>query len=105
MACPVITTTTGAMGFPIRNGVQAMLADTADEFKSALRTLISSREQRRTLGARGREMIVEEFGWEQIGRALLEVVENVPRISRIGKQLARIKRINSVLIRVNPSPN
>ena len=34
MACPVVTTRVGAMGFPIQSGEQAFLAETADEFET-----------------------------------------------------------------------
>ena len=75
MACPVITTTVGAMGFPITNGVEALIANTADEFVVALRSLVESVDQRRKLGQRGRTMIVERFNWDRIAEDLLSVVE------------------------------
>jgi len=74
-ACPVVTTRVGAMGFPIENGVQALLAETVEEFDSALRKLIADRELRRQLGLRGRKMIEDGFTWSRIGRELLDVVE------------------------------
>lgn len=74
-ACPVITTRIGAMGFPIENGVQAMLADTLEDFDRALRRLIASRELRRAMGQRGRAMILDRFSWSRIGGEFLDVVE------------------------------
>ena len=75
MACPVITTTVGALGFPIQDGVHALIANTAEEFEWALRTLIASREYRRSLGERARGMILERFGWDRLAGDLLHVVE------------------------------
>jgi glycosyltransferase involved in cell wall biosynthesis len=74
MACPVITTTVGAMGFPIQNGVQAMIAGTVDEFAAAMRHLIGSRERRTRLGNEGRRMILERFTWNRIAEELWGVV-------------------------------
>jgi glycosyltransferase involved in cell wall biosynthesis len=75
MACPVVTTTVGAFGFPVRNGGQALIADDADTFAAALRELIRSETLRSDLGRRAREMILSEFDWAKIGEELLNVVE------------------------------
>jgi glycosyltransferase involved in cell wall biosynthesis len=77
MGCPVITTALGAAGFPIENGAQALLADTLDEFTSALATLIRNAGLRRSMGDRGRRMILEGFGWNQLAREYLDVAEEV----------------------------
>jgi len=75
MACPVITTPIGAMGFPIESGKQALLAETADEFELALKRLLSSGDLRRRMGDNAREMILDRYTWSRIGGELLDVVE------------------------------
>lgn len=75
MGCPVISTSLGASGFPVRAGVEAFIADNAEDFAAALRRLVSSEELRRQLGAGAREMIVRGFSWQQVGLQLLELVE------------------------------
>jgi polysaccharide biosynthesis protein PslH len=74
MACPVVTTTVGAMGFPIKDNVQAMIANTVDEFDASLRRLIASQELRVQLGNCGRQMILDGFTWDEISRSLWDVV-------------------------------
>jgi len=74
MACPVVTTTIGAMGFPIENGVQAFIADTADEFIRALRRLIADPALRRRIGENARAMILNRFTWSHIGKEILDIV-------------------------------
>jgi glycosyltransferase involved in cell wall biosynthesis len=74
MACPVVTTSIGAMGFPVRNGVEAFVADTAETFTTALNQLISSEKLRRDMGRNAREMIERQFSWSRIGEQFLEVV-------------------------------
>ena len=74
MACPVITSSLGASGFPIRDGREALIADTAEGFASALRRLLSSEELRRDLGNNARKMIMKEFTWERISEDLLKCV-------------------------------
>ena len=74
MACPVITTPVGAMGFPIQSGQQAFLAETPVEFERALRRLIAEPDLRRRVGQNARKMILERFTWHRIGGELLDVV-------------------------------
>ena len=74
MACPVVTTSVGAMGFPVQNGVQAFIADTAERFAGALHQLIASQTLRRDMGCKAREMIEQQFTWARIGEQLLNVV-------------------------------
>jgi len=74
MACPVITSSLGASGFPIRDGREALIADNAEGFASALRRLLSSEELRRDLGNNARKMIMREFTWERISEDLLKCV-------------------------------
>lgn len=75
MACPVITTTVGALGFPVRSGTEAFVADTAGTFRSALESLVASEELRRDFGNKGRAMIIKEFTWEKIAPQMLGTVE------------------------------
>jgi glycosyltransferase involved in cell wall biosynthesis len=74
MACPVITTSVGSLGFPISSGKEALVADSANEFRAALGQLIASEPLRVALGQSGREMIERHFDWSELGRRMLEVV-------------------------------
>jgi glycosyltransferase involved in cell wall biosynthesis len=75
MGCPVVTTKLGATGFPIRDGEEAILANSPSEFCDALRALSLSPDYRRQIGERGRRMVVEHFGWERLAEGFLGVVE------------------------------
>ena len=75
MGCPAITSSLGAAGFPVKNGVEALIADTAEDFTAALRQLVSSEQMRRQLGENARRMIVRDFSWQRIGQQLLDLVK------------------------------
>ena len=75
MACPVITTTIGAMGFPVESGVQALIADTLEDFCAGLSSLAASVECRRRLGAQARKMMLDHFSWDRLAEDFLNVVE------------------------------
>jgi glycosyltransferase involved in cell wall biosynthesis len=75
MACPVVTTRVGAMGFPVEAGVNMLIAETADEFAGALRRLIAEPGLRRRMGDNARTMILDRFDWPRISKEYLDVVE------------------------------
>jgi len=75
MACPVVTTRVGALGFPVEKGVNMLIAETADEFAAALRRLIAEPGLRRHMGDNARAMILDRFDWTRIGKEYLDVVE------------------------------
>jgi glycosyltransferase involved in cell wall biosynthesis len=75
MGVPVITTSLGAAGFPIVHGRQALIAETIEEFRSAVSALAASPEARSRISAAGRDMVVNTFSWERIGPQLIDLVE------------------------------
>lgn len=75
MGCPVITTSVGALGFPILNGQEAIIADSAADFRSALTRLLSSLELRVQTGMQARQMILDHFTWARLQPAFLGLVE------------------------------
>jgi glycosyltransferase involved in cell wall biosynthesis len=75
MQCPVVTTSIGAFGFPVRDGNEVLIANNKEEFVKALQRLVISEDLRRDLGQRGREMIMRSFKWERIGEQMIGIVE------------------------------
>jgi glycosyltransferase involved in cell wall biosynthesis len=75
MACPVVTTRVGAMGFPVEPGVNMLIAETTEEFAGALRRLIAEPGLRRRMGDNARTMILDRFDWSRVGKEYLDVVE------------------------------
>jgi glycosyltransferase involved in cell wall biosynthesis len=76
MACPVLTTSIGAMGFPLRDGIEALVADNVEDFTAALRRLIASDDLRRRMGESARQMILRDFCWIRLGEQFLHLVES-----------------------------
>ena len=61
-------------GIPIENGVNMLLAETADEFENALRRLIADPSSEVRMGSNARAMILDRFTWPRIGKEYLDVV-------------------------------
>lgn len=61
---PVVSTTLGAEGLPVKECVTVLLADGAQPFVSAVTRLLTCTELRCSLGEAGRLLLDKEFTWE-----------------------------------------
>jgi glycosyltransferase involved in cell wall biosynthesis len=67
---PVVSTRIGAEGLPVCDGENALLAETPDEFVSAIGKILDDRPLGARLAARGRAIYEERYTWEAAFRAL-----------------------------------
>ena len=67
---PVVSTTVGAEGLPVRHGETALLADGGQDFADAVTRLLTCIELRRELGNAGRLLLEKEFTWETAWKKL-----------------------------------
>jgi len=72
MEKPVLSTTVGAEGLPVRNNQEVVLADSAEEFAAALTTLLRDEKAAQELGARGAKVVREKFGWQAVVESFAE---------------------------------
>jgi polysaccharide biosynthesis protein PslH len=61
---PVVSTTLGAEGLPVRDGEQLLLADGAPEFADAVSRLLACTDLRKSVGLAGRLLMENEFTWD-----------------------------------------
>jgi glycosyltransferase involved in cell wall biosynthesis len=62
---PVVSTSIGVEGLPVRDGEHILLAETGADFAAAVSRLLACSELRRTLGVAGRLLLEKEFTWEK----------------------------------------
>jgi sugar transferase (PEP-CTERM/EpsH1 system associated) len=72
---PVVGTTSSTRGVDGVAGRDYLVADTDEEQVAALSRLLASPEERRQLGARARDFVVEHYSWEACLRDLDVIVE------------------------------
>jgi len=79
MACgvPVVATTGGALPEVVGDAGVLVEPEDAGAIAEALLALAEDPEQRRRLGARGRERIVAEFDWDRAARETVDVYRSV----------------------------
>jgi glycosyltransferase involved in cell wall biosynthesis len=62
---PVVSTSIGAEGLPVRNGEHLLLADGPKDFAAAVTRLLACNELQKALAVSGRLLLEKEFTWEK----------------------------------------
>jgi polysaccharide biosynthesis protein PslH len=71
MGKAIVSTRIGAEGIGLIDGQTALLADTPDDFATAIRRLLDNPGLRFSLGRQARELAERHYGWKAIGQRLL----------------------------------
>lgn len=66
MGKAVVSTTVGAEGLPLEDGVHFLRADAARAFADAVLALLEDPRRRAALGAAGRRLVEENYSWSQV---------------------------------------
>src|SRR5437660_4986520 len=66
MAKPVVSTTIGAEGLPVRHGENILLADTAEGFARETIELLRNPARRKQIGLAAHKMVVENYSWASV---------------------------------------
>ncbi len=74
---PVISTRAGAEGIMATDGVNILLADTAEQMSQALRTLDEDEAGRMRLIEAARKLVVDEYDWRAVGQQLIAIYSDM----------------------------
>jgi hypothetical protein len=69
-AVPVVSTSLGAEGLPVRDGENVLIADSAESFAGAVTRLLACTELRHKIGDAGRLLQEKEFTWDTAWKKL-----------------------------------
>jgi len=83
MGVPVVSTTIGAEGLPLRNNEHLLIADTAEEQVSALYALLTDRTRAGRLAAAARHHVEQYCSWDAVTERFLS---QCPRRAEAGDQ-------------------
>lgn len=72
MELPVVSTTVGAEGLPVRDGAELLIADTPQAFADAVVRLFKDESLARELGARAAALVRERYGWGRVASSFAE---------------------------------
>ncbi len=68
MGMPIVTTTIGAEGLAVTDGVEMAIRDDADKFAESVIRLLQSREQRDVMASEARDVAESRYDWTVIGQ-------------------------------------
>ena len=80
MGKAVVSTTVGAEGLGLKDGIHFLQADTPDEFTSAVVSLLRDPARRDAVGHAARSLVETHYSWPQVSRRFEELLQLVPRI-------------------------
>ncbi|HEV7397388.1 MAG TPA: glycosyltransferase [Pyrinomonadaceae bacterium] len=75
MEKPLISTTVGAEGLPVRHESELLLADTPESFSAAVVRVFQDGEFAFHLGRRAAKLVREQFGWNRVAVRFAEICE------------------------------
>ncbi|HEV7684468.1 MAG TPA: glycosyltransferase [Pyrinomonadaceae bacterium] len=82
----IISTTIGAEGLPVRDGVELLLADTAESLASAVIRVLQDKALAKSLGASAAATVREKFGWERVAERFGKICEETLALKQVGKK-------------------
>ena len=86
MEKPVISTTIGAEGLPVRDGAELLIADDAGTFAEAVVKVLTDSQLATQLGANSARLVRQNFGWSGVAATFADlcraaIVNETPKVS------------------------
>ena len=72
---PVVSTTVGARGINLINGIHAVICD-IDAFPEKISDVINDKKFSEFLSSNGRELVKENYVWKEIAESMVNVINN-----------------------------
>jgi len=88
MAKPFVSTRSGVNGLDLKPGEDFLLAESAEEFASAIQSLLADPPACARLGAAARRRVEREYNWDSIARAQMDLYREL-----LGRQLVGAHRL------------
>jgi len=79
MEKPIVSTSVGAEGLPVKHGEELLLADTPESFAESLIQLLSDTTLAKDLGQRAAKTVRDQFGWKSVADRFTEICERAIR--------------------------
>jgi sugar transferase (PEP-CTERM/EpsH1 system associated) len=83
MAKPIVSTSIGAEGLPVRNAEHLLLADEPKKFADSVISLLRDSDRRKQMGLAARKLVEENYSWTQVANMFAAVLTNVVSRSRL----------------------
>ena len=78
LGTPVLSTTIGAQGLKLKDGKHLLLADTPQDFTTALARMLQDGALRKSLAEEGRARVLDMYTWRKLGSELNQYYKQLP---------------------------
>jgi glycosyltransferase involved in cell wall biosynthesis len=85
MEKPIISTTIGAEGLPVKDGEELLLADEPESFAAAVVRVLKDETFARSLSQRAARVVRERFGWDKVSETFAAICEGAIKIKGAGR--------------------
>ncbi|HYP52493.1 MAG TPA: glycosyltransferase [Pyrinomonadaceae bacterium] len=93
MEMPVVSTTVGAEGLPVREGRELLIADSPEDFARAVARVLEDAELARSLGTRAAATVRERFSWAGVAESFAASCERArARRAEVAQTSAPVER-------------
>ena len=82
MEKPIVSTTIGAEGLPVRDGHELLLADSPEAFAAEVVRVLKDESFARELGGRAAAVVRERFGWARVAESFAEFCQRAAHAKR-----------------------
>jgi glycosyltransferase involved in cell wall biosynthesis len=96
MEKPLISTTVGVEGLPVRNGEEVLIADTAESFAESVVRVLKDRALASELSRRAAARVRAEFGWDRVADQFANICSRAYRSDHAHSAVARKSAIKSI---------
>lgn len=79
MGIPMVSTTIGAEGLPVRNGEHLLIADTPEEQASAIARLLQNPSLASDLASNALKLVKEHGSWDSVAKHFLDCCRDAPK--------------------------
>lgn len=96
MEKPVISTTVGAEGLPVRDGHELLIADTPEAFAESVVRVLKDEKLARALSKRAAETVRAKFSWTKVAAVFAEICERAAQVPDVNGQLSVVSSTSHV---------
>jgi glycosyltransferase involved in cell wall biosynthesis len=91
MEKPIVSTSVGAEGLPLRDGCELLLADTPETFAERVLSVITNESFARELGGRAAAAVREHFGWRPAAESFAEICSEAVQRNKSRRTSPQVK--------------
>jgi glycosyltransferase involved in cell wall biosynthesis len=98
MELPIVSTSVGAEGLPVRDGEELLVADAPGTFAESVLRILRQQELSRKIGSRAASMVREKCGWDMVAKRFADICDQSLRRRNLRQSMTEnIEELSAVV--------